>query len=253
MCEKDLILFIPYFKSSSPIRQKEIDQCISTNIKSGIFSKIILMVEGDIDVPFTHESLIIETLYFHITYSVWLHLSKRYKDSISILCNSDIYFNDEINLIKQILIKPNSFIGITRHDVIKDKVLLYADSQWSQDVWALNTNDIHTLGCLESFSIPLGKPRCDNKIAYLFAINGWGLFNPCNYIKCFHIHSSQIRTYDKYKDETIFGGCVYIHPSIELLQLSDIEYAIWPKDTKNSIKTLHLVNALKEWREGKTN
>lgn len=248
MSQKDLILFTPYFKSTSPIRQAEIDKCIINNINSGIFSKIVLMVEGEINVPFTHETLLIENLYFQTTYSTWLHLSKRYKDCISILCNSDIYFNEEIKLITQILNQNDTFIGLTRHDVIGSEYLLYNDSQWSQDVWALNTKDIHSLESLDFFNIPLGKPRCDNKIAYLFAINGWTLVNPCKFIKCFHLHESQIRTYNKYNDETIFGGCVYIYPSEDLLQPSDIEYAVWPKSFKNPIKSIHLVTALEEWR-----
>lgn len=41
----------------------------------------------------------------------------------------------------------------------------------------------------------LGKPGCDNRIAYLFKDAGLLPINPCKKIKSYHYHSSGFRTY----------------------------------------------------------
>ncbi|WP_181337704.1 exostosin domain-containing protein [Hyphomicrobium methylovorum] len=98
---------------------------------------------------------------------------------------------------------------------------------------------------MQSIEIPLGVPRCDNRIAYIFKINGWRVVNPFGAIIAGHAHETQIRTYDKKRDTTIIGGVAYVHPC-EPSGTSDIDIDVWMLDDAN-VKSLKINKWLMQW------
>lgn len=250
MTTRPIVLYTPYFKAKTLERQKEIDLCIQKNIQNPLISSVILLADNYSEVPFTHEKVSVEYVNYTPTYDDWLQRANSKVDTIAILCNSDIYFDESIQLVHEVLQTPDTFLCLTRYDVkVTGDIVLYADSHWSQDVWAYSTSSkILNSKLCQNFQVPLGKPRCDNKIAYLFAINGWKIVNACKFIRSYHVHETQERTYDKQLDNTIIGGVAYVHPCKTLTGVSDIEITVWIDKTVSPILSVNTCNALENWR-----
>jgi hypothetical protein len=216
-----IYLYTTYFIHSSESRQKEIDECIVDNIKNKYFHKIIIFA----DLQAKEKLLSLLTAYEKNKISIVINADKpTYKqwietihniDHIAIFCNTDIYFDDSIFKIYEYFQdeKRNSFICISRHEIVGEHSVLHNNPYWSQDVWVIRQRDKKNINFLQHTDISVGIPRCDNKIAYIFATHNWCLYNPCYYIKCYHKHESNIRLYNK-TDQQILGGLIYVYPNI---------------------------------------
>lgn len=216
-----IYLYTTYFIHSSESRQKEIDKSIVSNIKNRYFHKIIVFT----DLQAKEKLLSLLTIYEKNKISVVISTDKpTYKqwieaidniDHIAIFCNADIYFDDSISKIYEYFQeeKRNTFVCISRHEIVNKNHILHNNPYWSQDVWAIRQRDKKNINFLEHTNISVGVPRCDNKIAYIFATYNWCLYNPCYYIKCYHKHKSNIRSYSK-TNQQILGGLIYVHPNI---------------------------------------
>ena len=152
------------------------------------------------------------------TYSDWLResINKISQNEYHVFANTDIEFKDDFEeLISNELVHHKSFLLISRYDLVgKKKQELVKNAYYSQDVWCLNSKDFENINdsFLSSLNIPVGIPRCDNKIAYEFWLRDWKLINPCMRIKKIHHQKSMIRNY-KEKDNTIIGNVAFVFPS----------------------------------------
>jgi hypothetical protein len=90
-------------------------------------------------------------------------------------------------------------------------------------------------------------PRCDNKIAYLFAIYGWKVFNPCAVLKSIHVHETQMRTYHKKVDDRIIGAVAHVYPPEDPYAEAEMEASIWVKRSKQ-LKTAKINKTLERWK-----
>ena len=116
---------------------------------------------------------------------------------------------------------------MTRHELNGVDLRLHPNPHWSQDVWAFDTSSEVSSSLFAALNIPLGVPRCDNKIAYLFKIHGWELSNPYPQIVAGHAHETQLRTYDKNRDLTVIGGVAYVYPTSRGKQPSEVDIDVW--------------------------
>lgn len=170
-------LFINHFQCGDKERQKELDYCFNSNKESGLFSEIINFSDRP-------------------TYSDFFKATESYPNDINILANSDIYFNDTINLVQGI--EKNKAYAITRSELEGDDIVTFeekhqynkeAKSKHSQDVWVFNGTVNNVIG---NFNI--GVPGCDNRIAYEIS-RRYQLSNPSNVIQCIHKHKEESRNY----------------------------------------------------------
>jgi hypothetical protein len=107
------------------------------------------------------------------------------ESDISIIANSDIYFEslDELKTIK-----GNEVYALSRWD----GNTLY-DREDSQDAWVFRGKIKPIPDC----NFGLGIPGCDNAIAERLQRAGYTVLNPSKSIKTIHLHSSNIRNYDR--------------------------------------------------------
>ena len=74
---------------------------------------------------------------------------------------------------------------------------LHKNPHWSQDVWAIFGKNKLTQALKNTLNIPLGVPRCDNKIAYLFLFMGQKYITLAFMLKHSMFQETDSRTYDK--------------------------------------------------------
>jgi hypothetical protein len=207
--EDNIYLFTQFYISSNKQRQNEIITCLKKNIELNVFSKIYLISER----TYTQEELelndeeikSIQQIVFEknnrMTYLHPMCTVKSLKlNGYIVIANSDIFFdNTIINLRKTSLSQIKSFYALLRfeykHESDLNKCKLLGPRGDSQDTWILHSkylpNDLQIAKC----NFALGKPGCDNSIAYLFHTFGFKVFNEPYLVKTYHYHTSSFRTY----------------------------------------------------------
>ena len=97
---------------------------------------------------------------------------------------------------------------LARHDVSEDGALQFDShvATLSQDVWAFKP----PLPKVDAKFL-MGKPGCDNRIAYEFRKAGLRVNNPAYRIMAAHLHMSQKRNYTHGKD-TVPGPYALVVP-----------------------------------------
>jgi hypothetical protein len=241
-------LYSTYFISPVTERQEELDFCLLNNIQNFHLSEINIFAElnslikleqiAERLTSFEKNKINVIQLDKPPSYRDWLDESKN-KNEISVFANADIYFDSSINYAYELLKSDNkNIVCLSRHEVLEDgNIEEHENPHWSQDAWIINSNNITSIDFLNFLNIQTGLARCDNQFAYYFAINDWNLYNNFREIKCFHKHSSNIRSYDP-KDKNIIGGAALVFPTTKDYP-SDIDICIFPK-SKSKIKKCYL-------------
>lgn len=178
------VLITEYFHFSVDERRKEVIGCIKNNIDSGLFDKVIVLSEKD-ECPCVETILTGERLSYKYTFE---YANKHLKNNDQVfVANSDILFD---KTIKKVTLDDKTALTLTRWELNPER--LHENMVASQDVWG--------------FQVPIRVPPksnfyfgiygCDNYIAALLENEGYTLWNPCLSIKTYHIHSSEVRTYE---------------------------------------------------------
>lgn len=160
-------LFQDIYKDRNPKRQRELDICRKKNEE---------MFEGFFAQP-----------NLRPTFKEWFWLANALSQpgDISIIANSDIYFESPTDFDS---IKENEVYALSRWE----NGSLY-DHEDSQDVWVFRG----TIRNIEDCDFTMGKPGCDNAIAERIQRAGYTVLNPSKSIKTIHLHSSNVRNYDR--------------------------------------------------------
>ena len=215
-------------------RYQEIKTVLKKNIENSNIHHIYLLNErkytseelGLTTIPNNlHQVIINKRLSFYIAFKF---AQKYCRNSWIILSNNDIYFDNTISQIPDILKKHKNkdkarFLTLLRYevkDIHTNEAVLYktyrdgAPRHNCQDTWAFYSNEIPII-TNKHLQIELGRPGCDNRIAYvLYKYFGYQLINVPSKIKSYHYHSSQYRTYSCINDpNTIRGPYLYILPN----------------------------------------
>jgi hypothetical protein len=240
-------LFFPYYQCGDSNRQQEIDLCLEKNITNNGIDRIYLVVDDNSHCPFDDLKLQVINIDSRMTYKMWYELTKRHcKSGISLLCNSDIYFDETIDILNKVIDDNNKFLALSRWELIDGFTSKHPNPHWSQDTWAMRVEDNLSKEFIHLLDFPMGVPRCDNKIAYLFATRGWRIYNPIESLRSIHVHESQMRTYDKKLDDRILGGVAYVHPGDTLTDEAKLDFDVWTKRTTN-INGATINKAMEKW------
>jgi SAM-dependent methyltransferase len=180
-------LFYNYYVDENPQRRKEIDFCLKQNINNPLIDIIVL------------ESEINPTFDFFIEK---INLLSGEND-INIICNSDIFLDNTIQLVKNI--NKKEFYALSRYDWNNNSSSFF-DMANSQDTWIFRGKVDNV-----NANFQLGKLGCDNRIAHEFKMAGYTVTNPSKSIKTYHVHNSNIRRYTE--NERINGTYLFIKPT----------------------------------------
>jgi hypothetical protein len=182
-------LFTSIYTDKSEVRQKELIYCLNKNLNNIHIDKIYLLVEGVVDLPVSDKLVIIP--FGRPTYRDFFELVNRTvtnKDDISIIANTDIYFN---HTLSKLTLADRQCIALSRWDDKPGGLRLH-NEKYSQDVWIFK-GKIRNVNFCDFF---LGIPGCDNRIAYELKYAGYTLYNPATKIQAIHYHRSDLHNYD---------------------------------------------------------
>jgi hypothetical protein len=107
-------------------------------------------------------------------------------DDISIIANTDIWFDNSIGVVARALRKDECF-ALARWD--GDGL---RDRNDSQDSWIFRGKVKDVVG-----NFPSGVPRCDGRILYELQTAGYRVRNPAFSVKTHHVHAGERAEYPK--------------------------------------------------------
>lgn len=167
--KSEINLFVSVYKDSNPKRAEELEFCLWQNKNNEVINRVI---------EITHRP----------TFDEIFEMTKDYPEAVNIIANSDIFFDNSLPLAKKI--KPNECYALTRWDWNGNGKAVFFNRRDSQDVWIFR-------GAVRKISAPffMGRPGCDNRLAYEIKKAGYILTNPSVTIHPLHYHTSGVRNF----------------------------------------------------------
>jgi hypothetical protein len=245
--EQAITVFTPYYAAGTPERQAELDLCLERNLACAAVSRLVLLIDDGHTPPVRHPKLQVLRVEGRPSYAEWVRLTQKVaKRGISVLANSDIYFDQSVSDLRKCITGPETFLALSRYEKIGKDLQPHAKPKWSQDVWGFHTDAVFPPSLMKALEIPLGVPRCDNKVAYLFGVHGWQVYNPLRFVRSIHVHETQQRNYDKKADLTVVGSVAYVHPSPALDEPAKLEVDVWALRSR-AIEKVSVNPSLDNW------
>lgn len=190
---------VEFFNSKFEKRAAEIEQAIQNNIKCKHIDKIVLLHENGVEPP-KHDKIIPIEIEGRATFADYFnYVNGNFEEgSIYMVANNDIYFDDTAAELKDI--DEDIFCCISRWNNYYGEFEIQGHSNLSQDVWVFRKPIPQEMIDVSHFS--QGIMSCDNHIAYIAIVHDFKVVNPCQLVKCYHLHAdSKEKTYSIYDRE----------------------------------------------------
>lgn len=176
--------FTTSYYEPNAVRAAEYQQCLSNNLQHPLIDEVCVLDESCGWLP-AHARIRVRTITGRPRYAdffKWANELATAQD-ISIIGNSDIYFDDTLRLLSRGL-GVRTCVALSRWDVLPAGNFQLFDRNDSQDVWAF-------LGPVEGVisDFFLGVPRCDNRILHELRAAGYQVINPAFTIRALHLHA----------------------------------------------------------------
>lgn len=190
-------LFTNFYSNHNLARQEEINECLSRNIANPMIDRIYVIIDSaDINLYDFDKSEKVETILYskRPTYSYLFQLAntKIIENDITIISNSDIYFEEYAMTLISNYLQPGNCFALSRWDRGPDGIFRLFERADSQDSWIFRG----TIDFINNCDFFLGRPGCDNAISQRIEAAGYTIQNPSVDIRSIHIHNSSIRNYD---------------------------------------------------------
>jgi hypothetical protein len=121
-------------------------------------------------------------------------LTKDFTDSVNIISNTDIVFDDVfIESIENFGIKPNDILALSRWDYVNSELneIRHHDRADSQDCWI----KYGAFPYMTDADFTMGVAGCDNRIAAIMFESGFNVLNPSKSVQTYHLHLTHKRNY----------------------------------------------------------
>jgi hypothetical protein len=196
-----IYLIQQYFEpKNAPSRVREIKQVLEKNIACDYIDKIILLNEVHFKSisasPKVEQVVIGKRLRY---YDVLKYVKEKLTQEVYVVfANSDIYLDNTICALYSIDM-TKKFLALLRYedDGSAKEPKLFGPRPDSQDTWILNSTSLDFEPTESDFGFPFGISGCDNAISLEMFKKRFVVANPCLTIKTYHVHNSNIRTYNK--------------------------------------------------------
>ena len=202
-------LFTVWFDAKNSARQLEVRECVDRNQKNAEIGQVNLWHYSG-DVPFNDAKIVLHPAAARPSYAELFALANRVcgPNDIAIVANTDIWFDETIDLVKGMA--ADTIYTLLRWEEDGRPFLLHRGGEaWTtQDTWIFRP-PIH----VANVDFKLGMPRCDNAIAHRIWRQGYNLQNPALSIRSHHIHTSQLRVYHHTKDR-VARPWLHIEPTV---------------------------------------
>lgn len=200
-------LFTTFYNERNPERASELRDCLSLNIECQVIDKIYIWLENLSDVPVQSEKIVIIPATSRPRFNDFFEAVNNvtHNNDINIITNSDIFFKDDIGIIKNIKLN-NRCLALTRWDIEENSEAKFLGRVDSQDTWIFKGKIRGIDGVFF-----LGSLGCDNKIAYEIQKAGYAISNPSLSVKSYHLHLTQCRPgLSSYSANPLPGPYLYI-------------------------------------------
>jgi hypothetical protein len=219
-------LFTSYYHNKD--RDKEFKFCLEKNLENKHISKVIVFEEDKLDIY--HDKLV-RVDGPRPTYQDYFNVTDSYPDDVNVIANSDIFFNETIQIAETI--NQNICYAITRHEWRNGRGIEFqaahgkqVDPSWSQDAWVFK-GKIRITGCdvvmaenlenhaYDTIKFYLGIGGCDNVIARRIYNAGYVLHNPYLQIHALHVHKTHRRPKYSHRmtgTRSQWGGLMKVKP-----------------------------------------
>ena len=229
---KKIILIVQWYNTTDTQRQKENTICLINNILNPLIDNIILLNEEFYDLntilkdlpPKIKTKIRQKIIGSRLTfYDAFQYANNNFPNDIIILSNLDIFFNNSIEILKQIDFN-NLFFSLLRYD-LNNEFEFNKDNQISKfihngplgqpcvdsnDTWIFKTPIIIDDLTKEIY---LGSNGCDSIINYIMYNNNYNVVNPVNTIQAIHYHLNQER--DNFTNNDIRFNSLTINNNIK--------------------------------------
>jgi len=226
--KNNIYLIQQFFIHPDKKRQQEILYCLKQNANNKHISTIYLLNEkiytqkelglNDDEIKKIQQINIGNRMLYS---DVFTYVNKLKLFGYIVFSNSDIFFDNTITNCKKVGLKEkkhictllryeyNLFYG---NDLNKSKLYTYTRNLTAdaQDTWIYHTDNKLNSNILSSLNFNFGVPGCDNHFAYLINSCGYKCLNIPWTIKTYHLHTTQIRNYNR-KDR-IKGDYLKVKP-----------------------------------------
>jgi hypothetical protein len=182
-----LRLFTTSYPEADPNRAAEYALCLMKNIACRSIGGVYIIAEnggGRITASSHVEVRRMQSRPRYDDFFEWINEVAGDED-VSIIANSDIWFDDSILVAGQSL-GQKQCIALARWD---DDELF--DRNDSQDCWMWRGKIPHNV----RGDFPLGVPRCDNRLLHELRAAGYHVMNPAFSIKAHHVHAGAREDY----------------------------------------------------------
>lgn len=195
-------LFVSIYNEPDINRRRELDYCLDKNIHNSRIDCIYILLEPDTGYVKSSDKIEIVPVDKRPTFKEYFDVSNSVSESrdVNIIINSDIFFEErDIDTIKSKL-SSNKCFALTRYDVNEDSTYTFLNRRDSQDSWCFMGRIRHRLMKCDFY---LGKPGCDNRIAHEIKKSGYDISNPSKTIKSFHLHNTQVKSYERTDEHVV--------------------------------------------------
>jgi len=216
-----ICLFQNYYTDKDKDRNNELRVCLQKNINNPLIDKIYLLSEESIFI--NNKKIIKVPANKRPTYSDFFNYinSIVLSSDISIISNSDIYFDSTLSLLTPF--SDNTCYALCRWD--GDTFYNHSDSQ---DAWIFKGK----IKDIKDLDFGLGIAGCDNAIAYKIEQAGYNILNPSKSIRAIHLHNTEVRNY-------IQNGKVIKRIPPPYKQIAPTEL-IRPNEKKKDYRIMHI-------------
>lgn len=202
-------LVTQFYAAKSAERASEIKECLRRNCACPHIDKIVLLNERDYSGVWMNgsvkgsEKIKQVVIGDRLMYADFLrYVNKHVPEGVyAILANADIYFGDSLLELWKINMADKMF-ALLRWDQGTDEepenAIIFGPRADSQDAWIVLSDSVKERKWdYKPFQFQLGQAGCDNAFAGHMLQQRFCLSNPALTFKTFHLHNSNIRTYDK--------------------------------------------------------
>ena len=200
-----MVLVLEYYTPKNENRNNEYLFCIRENINRKLFNEINIFVENGSTLPDDITSSGLVKIHNGDRKNIQGLIDFCNESLVGEICfivNTDIFFDESINLVNERNIEGR-FLALTRWNIVAQNKANFFDNQngisvFSQDTWIFKSPI-----AIKDANFYMGKPGCDNKLAYLAKQAGLSVRNPSKGLKSYHLHLSNYRTYTPGGKETV--------------------------------------------------
>ena len=222
-----VVLMFQYYDESVKERRKELLQAIHENIGNPLIDEVWIYLEEqegrrsseklrkDID-PGSRGHVKFVPIGQRLTYRLAIADARKIGEgnTVFLLCNNDCYFDKTVDLLRKVNFKNgNRLLCLTRKDQLPDGTVERGKSPhvWKDDyefgkVTEIDREDLPFLdyNCSDAWAfVPelpefpsdyqLGTFNCEYYFAEKAHLAKVELRNPCEYVRCIHIHNTNLR------------------------------------------------------------